>query len=82
MKKNSISLSRKDVKELRLLVKKGKQSARTIIRARILLFANSGKTDKEIRETFYLSQWTPQNVRKKYVAGGLERSLYDASRSG
>ncbi len=82
MKKYQISLSSKEKEELRSLVKKGRQSARTIARARILLLANSGKTDKEIREMFDLSQWTPQNVRKKYAEGGLERALYDASRSG
>ena len=82
MKRHQISLSTKEKKELRLLVKKGKQSARTIARARILLLADSGKPDKEIRETLDLSQWTPQNVRKKYIEGGLERALYDASRPG
>ena len=82
MKKYKLSLSKKELEKLRSLVKKGRQSARTIIRARILLFANSGKTDKEIRETFDLSKWTPQNVRKKYAEGGLKRALYDASRPG
>ena len=36
----------------------------------------------EIRETLDLSQWTPQNVRKKYAEGGLKRAIYDAPRSG
>jgi len=82
MKKHQVSLSDKELNELRSLVKKGKQSARTITRARILLLANSGKTDKNIRETLDLSQWTPQNVRRKYNEGGVERALYDAQRPG
>ena len=82
MKKYQISLKKKEIEELRSLVKKGKQSARTITRARILLLSNAGKKDKEIREIQEVSKWTPQNVRKRYCQGGLERALYDASRSG
>ena len=82
MKKNKPSLSKKEKDELRSLVKKGRQSARTIIRARVLLMADSGKPDKEIREALGLSQWTPQNIRRKYSQGGLERALYDAPRPG
>ncbi|MBU1390150.1 MAG: helix-turn-helix domain-containing protein [Proteobacteria bacterium] len=82
MKKYQVSLSKKEMKELCSLIKKGRQSARTITRARILLLVNSGKTDKEIRETLDLSQWTPQNVRKKYAEGGIKRAIYDAPRSG
>lgn len=82
MKKYQVLLSKKEAEKLCLLVKKGKQSARTITRARILLLANSGKTDRAIREMLNLSQWTPQNVRKKYVKNGLNRALYDALRPG
>lgn len=82
MKKYHVFLSEKEKKELHLLVKKGRQSARTIARARILLLSDSGKADDEIREILAVSKWTPQNVRKKYAEGGIERALYDASRPG
>ena len=82
MKKHQVSLSEEEIKKLHSIVKKGKQSARTIIRARILLLANTGKTDKEIQEIQDVSKWTPQNVRKKYCKGGLARALYDAPRTG
>lgn len=82
MKKHRITLLKKEKEKLRLLVKKGKQSARTIARARILLLADSGRSDREIREILGLSQWTPQNVRKKYAEGGLTRALYDSPRPG
>ena len=82
MKKYQVSLSEEEIKKLRSFVKKGKQSARTINRARILLLANAGKTDKEIQEIQEVSKWTPQNVRKKYYEGGLKKALYDAHRSG
>lgn len=82
MKKHQINLHKKEKKELHSLVKKGRQSARTITRARILLLADSGKTDKEIRGVLNLSQWTSQNVRKKYAKGGLKRAIYDNPRPG
>ena len=82
MKKHQVSLSKKEKKELLLLVKKGRPSARTVTRARVLLLSDSGKKDGEIREILGLSQWTPQNIRKKYAQGGLERAIYDAPRSG
>jgi len=82
MKKHKVSLSKNEENELCSLVKKGKQSARTITRARILLLSHSGKPDSEIREILGVSQWTPQNIRKKYSTGGIERALYDAPRSG
>lgn len=82
MQKYTVSLSKREKEELNMLVKKGRQSARTITRARILLLADSGKTDNEVRKILNLSKWTPQNVRKKYAEGGLDRALYDALRSG
>lgn len=82
MKKYQISLKKKEIEKLRSLVRKGKQSARTITRARILLLSNAGKKDREIREIQEVSKWTPQNIRKRYCQGGLESALYDAFRSG
>lgn len=82
MKKYQVSLKKKEIEKLHSLVKKGKQSARTINRARMLLLSNAGKKDKEIREIQEVSKWTPQNVRKRYCQGGLKRALYDAPRSG
>jgi len=82
MIKYQISLKKNEINKLHSLVKKGKQSARTITRARILLFADQGKTDKESREILEVSEWTPQNARKKYFEGGLGRALYDAPRTG
>lgn len=77
-----ISLKKNEIKKIHSILKKGKQSARTITRARILLLADQGKTDEESREILEISKWTPQNVRKKYFEGGLERALYDAPRTG
>lgn len=82
MIKYQVSFKKNEKNKLRSLVKKGRQSVRTITRARILLLADQGKTDKEIREILEVSDWTPQNVRKKYFEGGLDRALYDASRTG
>lgn len=82
MKKHKVSLSKKEEKDLSTLVKKGRHPARTINRARVLLLAHAGKSDADIRDVLGVSQWTPQNVRRKYAEGGIERALYDAPRSG
>lgn len=82
MKKYEVSLSKNEENELCSFIKKGKQSARAITRARVLLLSHSGKPDSEIREILGISQWTPQNIRKKYSEGGIERALYDAPRPG
>jgi len=82
MKIYSISLKGKEKRELRSLLKKGNQSARTINRARILLLSSKRKADKEIIELLEVSEHTPRNVRKRYLDGGLNQALYDAPRSG
>lgn len=81
-KKYLVSLKEKEKRELRSIIKKGKHSARAIMRAMILLSADSGRQDWEIQKTLEVSKCTPQNVRRRYYEGGLERALYDAPRTG
>lgn len=82
MKKHQVSLSKKEKERLHSIIKKGRQSARTICRARILLLADAGKTDKEIQDSLSVSKWTPQNIRRRYAESTLDRALYDAPRPG
>jgi transposase len=66
--------------ELETLVRKGKASALTLTRARILLKADQGDedekwTDAEIAEALDVSPKTVFNIRRRWVEAGLEAAL-------
>lgn len=72
-------------------IKSGKHSARKINRARILLLADEGKTDREIAAAFRLSPQanalhttvpTVQRTRQRFVQGNLEYALNERPRPG
>ena len=77
-----MQLSEKEEKEVASLTKKGVAQARVYSRARILLLAHDGKTDKEICLLFRINRSVAHDVRKHYVEGGLQRALYDLPRPG
>ena len=67
--------------ELDALVRKGKGSALTIARARVLLKADQGKdgearTDAQIAEALSVAAKTVFNVRRRWVEEGLEAALH------
>jgi transposase len=64
------------------LTSKGKESARKIKRANILLRANEGKKDKEIAEIVKTSRSTIERIRKRFVKEGLESALEEKPRPG
>ena len=66
--------------ELDALVRKGKASALTIARARILLKADQGKdgaaqTDAQIADALSVTPKTVFNVRRRWVEEGLEVAI-------
>ena len=66
--------------ELETLNRKGKASARTLTRARILLKADQGDkgeawTDAEIAEALDVTSKTVFNLRRRWVEEGLETAL-------
>ena len=66
--------------ELDGLVRRGKASALTLARARILLKADQGKdgaaqTDAQIAEALSVTPKTVFNVRRRWVEDGLEAAL-------
>lgn len=81
-KKYRVQLSDKEEKEVASLAKKGVAQARVYNRARILLLAHDGKTDKDICLLFRINRSVVHDVRKHYVEGGLQRALYDLPRPG
>jgi len=81
-----ITLTPEERTELLQLVKAGRHSARVLGRARILLLLDRSqgkrRTLKDIAETMHVSIGTVSNVKRRYLAGGLERGLHDLPRPG
>jgi transposase len=76
-----VRLTEVERSELDALVRKGKTSALTIARARILLKADQGKdgegqTDAQIAEALNVAAKTVFNVRRRWVEEGLEAALH------
>jgi transposase len=81
-----ITLTKEERIELSQLIKSGKQSARVLGRARILLLLDRSQGEKrqlgEIAEVMLTSIGTVSNVKRRYLKGGLEQGLYDRPRPG
>ena len=68
--------------ELKRYLRKGKSSARSLTRARILLLADDGRDDEEIIEALDVSKSTVNRIRTRYCEGGLDFALHEKARSG
>jgi len=75
--KHPIKLPQEEKDRLQTLIHKGIANTRIITRARVLLSAEKGKTDREIYESLDLAVSTPYDIRKRYHEGGLQNTLYD-----
>ena len=63
-------------------LRRGKSSARSQTRARILLLADEGRDDPEISKILKVSKPTANRIRKRYCEGGLDFALNEKSRCG
>jgi len=83
---NHAHLEKDEQTELEQLIKSGRNSARVISRARVLLLLDrsQGKknTIQEVVENGMVSQGTVYNVKQHYFAEGLAGALYDKPRTG
>lgn len=75
-----VRLTDEERSQLDALVRKGKASALTITRARILLKADQGEdgegwTDAQVAEALNVAAKTVFNVRRRWVEEGLEAAL-------
>ena len=75
-----VRLTDEDRSELETLIRRGKASARTLVRARILLKSDQGDqgeawTDAEIAEALDVAPKTVFNVRRRWVEEGVEAAL-------
>ena len=79
-----IELSAADWKTLKDIVAKGSSSAKTILRANILLASDRSARKKmtvaEIADAYHTSPTTVQTVRASYVNNGLEATVYRKKR--
>ena len=77
-----VSLKEKEREDLKQYLRKGKSSARSLTRARILLLADEGRDDEMIAETLTVSKTTVSRIRTRYCEGGLDSALHEKARSG
>jgi transposase len=64
------------------LLHKGMAPARRLTRARILLLADEGGTDRAIAAALHVHPATAERTRRRFVEGGVERALRDQPRPG
>ncbi len=77
-----VKLTGEEREELLQFLRKGKSSARSQTRARILLLSDEGLEDDEIVETLKVSKSTVCRIRKRYCEGELDFALQEKARSG
>jgi len=80
-KHTHIQLTNEQRTELEQLIRTGNAPARTNTRARILLLSDRSqgqkRTDREVAEAALCCQKTVINVRRRFLASGLQAALYD-----
>src|SRR5271167_479076 len=77
-----VELSQAERVELTAMLSKGKQAARKLKRAQILLAADAGRSDEEIARTVAVSGSTVYRTKRRFVEGNLERALSEEPRPG
>jgi transposase len=77
-----VELTQYERSELGTLLSGGKQAARKLKRAQILLAADAGVTDDQIAATVGVSGSTVYRTKRRFVEGNLERALSEESRPG
>lgn len=81
-KKFTVSLTEKERQKLQAYVNTGTHSARSIKRARILLFAHNGDSDPAIAQQVGVCTATVFNIRRRYCTTGLKAALQEKARPG
>lgn len=85
-KHRCIELTQEERSQVEQLIRKGDAPARTNTRARVLLLSDRSqgekRTDREVADAVLCSLSTVTNVRRRFLAGGLQNALYDKERPG
>ena len=74
-KKYIVTLTREERGFLHQLLSSGRESARKLTRARILLKADEGWTDEAIRQALDVHVTTIERVRRRFVEEGFEAAF-------
>jgi len=76
-KKYVVKLKGRERLELERKLRGGRESARTLARARVLLKCDEGCTDEEVVEAVGVSVGTVERSRTRFCQGGLDAALSD-----
>lgn len=77
-----VDLTQYERDQLAALLSGGKQAARKLKRAQILLAADQGIADEDIADTVGVGGSTVYRTKKRFVEGNLERALSEEPRPG
>src|SRR3974390_1373388 len=77
-----VTLTQYERDELGALLSGGKQAARKLKRAQILLAADAGIADEEIAASVGVGGSTVYRTKRRFVEGNLERALSEEPRPG
>jgi transposase len=77
-----IQLSADEDRRLRILSKRKRVEARVQLRARIVLLANDGMSDKDIAEKLDTDRRVAARWRARFLTAGVDALLQDATRPG
>ena len=77
-----ITLNSNETRSLKTILTRGTTSARTLFRARILDLLHRQKQPADVAALLQVSPQTVYNVKRRYLAGGLQAALFDQPRSG
>lgn len=81
-KAQPVKLSSDETRSLKIILTRGTTPARTLSRARILDLLHRQKQPAEAADLLRVSSQTVYNVKRRYLAGGLQAALFDQPRSG
>lgn len=76
-KRYVVALKPRERQELGHKLRAGRESARVLARARVLLKCDDGLTDAAVVEAVGVSVGTVERVRKRFCGGGLDAALSD-----
>jgi len=77
-----VILSEHDLRSITSLLRRGTTAARTQTRARVLDLLHRGEHPTAIAALLHLSVATIFNIKRRYLADGLDAALTDKARSG
>ncbi len=77
-----VELTEEDREYLNQFIDRGKASARSLTRARILLMADEGRSSNDIAEDLRTTRVRVNRIRKRYCQEGLDSAINEKPRSG